>query len=106
MYEHLENRGASFLADIARVEKRLPTETEDALWELVACGLVTGDGIAGLRTLLLPEEKRQPRARHIRMLSGGRRGRLMPLGRWSLLRTETDSAALVPSVTVDDATSD
>jgi ATP-dependent Lhr-like helicase len=48
--------------------------------------LVTGDGIAGLRTLLLPEEKRQPQ-RHLRALPGRRRSpRLMPVGRWSLLR--------------------
>ena len=58
---HLSTRGASFLADIARGVHRLPSEVEDALWELVASGLVTGDGIAGLRTLLLPEDKRQQR---------------------------------------------
>ena len=48
-------QGASFIADIARATGLLPTATEDALWELVARGLVTGDGFAGLRTLLLPE---------------------------------------------------
>jgi len=86
VYEHLERRGASFLADVARALRRLPTEVEDALWELVACGVVTGDGIAGLRTLLLPEDERRPRARHLRMLPGGGARRLMPVGRWSLLR--------------------
>ena len=46
-------------------------EVEDALWELVAAGLVTGDGIAGLRTLLLPERERRPRrAAHLRALPG------------------------------------
>ncbi len=87
----LSARGASFLADIARGVRRLPSEVEDALWELVASGLVTGDGIAGLRTLLLPEEKRQPR-RHLRALPGRRRSpRLMPVGRWSLLRDGVES---------------
>jgi len=82
----LSTRGASFLADISRAIRRLPSEVEDALWELVASGLVTGDGIAGLRTLLLPEGKRQPR-RHLRALPGKRRSaRLMPVGRWALLR--------------------
>ena len=85
--EFLSTRGASFLGDIARGVRRLPSEVEEALWELVASGLVTGDGIAGLRTLLLPENKRQPRRRHLRALPGrGRSARLMPVGRWALLR--------------------
>jgi ATP-dependent Lhr-like helicase len=83
----LHLHGASFLSDIARHTKRLPVQVEEALWELVACGLVTGDGIAGLRTLLLPEIKRRP-SRHLRAggRPGGRAARLMPIGRWSLLR--------------------
>jgi ATP-dependent Lhr-like helicase len=85
--EFLDTHGASFLGDISRGIHRLPSEVEDALWELVASGLVTGDGIAGLRTLLLPEDKRHPRRRHLRALPGrGRSARLMPVGRWSLLR--------------------
>src|SRR5205823_12343062 len=91
---HLSARGASFLADIARAVHRLPSEVEDALWELVASGLVTGDGIAGLRTLLLPEDKRQPRRRHLRALPGRRRSaRLMPVGRWALLRGDVAAPA-------------
>jgi ATP-dependent Lhr-like helicase len=92
---YLEQRGASFLADIARAIRRLPTEVESALWELVASGLVTGDGIAGLRTLLLPEEKRQsrPRARHLRSVHGRGARRLMPVGRWSLLRADGETDA-------------
>jgi ATP-dependent Lhr-like helicase len=85
--EFLATRGASFLGDIARGVHRLPSEVEDALWELVASGLVTGDGVAGLRTLLLPEERRQPRRRHLRALPArARSARLMPVGRWALLR--------------------
>ena len=87
----LARDGASFLVDIARVTGRLPGETEDALWELVAAGLATGDGVAGLRTLLLPDDKRRAgrkarRAGHLRALPGRRQRRLMPVGRWSLLR--------------------
>jgi len=94
----LKTRGASFLADIARGVRRLPNEVEDALWELVASGLVTGDGIAGLRTLLLPEAKRQPRRRHLRALPGRGARRLMPVGRWSLLRApEPDASSRRPS---------
>ncbi|MBI2845512.1 MAG: DEAD/DEAH box helicase [Chloroflexi bacterium] len=84
---YLEEKGASFLTDIAHATRRLPSQIEEALWELVARGLVTGDGIAGLRSLLLPEKKKS-RARHLRRLrSAHRRQRLMPLGRWALLRT-------------------
>ena len=97
IFEYLERRGASFMADIARALRRLPTEVEDALWELVASGLVTGDGIAGLRTLLLPEKERQSRARHLarHLRAVPRRSsprRLMPVGRWSLLRHEPSEA--------------
>jgi ATP-dependent Lhr-like helicase len=96
--EFLSARGASFLADVARGIRRLPSEVEDALWELVASGLVTGDGIAGLRTLLLPEEKRQPR-RHLRALPGRRRApRLMPVGRWALLRGSVESILDAPDI--------
>jgi ATP-dependent Lhr-like helicase len=83
---HLGERGAAFLADIARAAGRLPAQVEGALWELVACGLVTGDGIAGLRALLKPEEHRRLPHRRLRMLRGGMlRDRLIPTGRWSLL---------------------
>ena len=40
----LETRGASFFADLVRATGRLASEVEDALWELVAAGLVTADG--------------------------------------------------------------
>jgi ATP-dependent Lhr-like helicase len=94
VFDFLCARGASFLGDIARGVHRLPTEVEDALWELVASGLVTGDGIAGLRTLLLPEDKRQPRQprrRHLRALPERTRApRLMPVGRWALLRSGSE----------------
>src|SRR5207244_13268162 len=102
---YLSTRGASFLADIARGVHRLPSEVEDALWELVASGLVTGDGIAGLRTLLLPEEKRQQtQRRHLRALPGRRRTpRLMPVGRWALLRSQVTSTG-EPQEVVERAT--
>lgn len=92
VYEHLETKGATFLSDIARATGGLPTETEEALWELVASGLVTGDGIAGLRTLLLPAEKRNAGRRvrlapHLRALPGRKPRRVMPVGRWSLMRS-------------------
>jgi ATP-dependent Lhr-like helicase len=95
----LRLHGAAFLQDLARHTDRLPVQVETALWELVACGLVTGDGIAGLRTLLLPEMKRRPsRSRLSGRLQGRRAARLMPIGRWSLLRGSwtPDSADAAP----------
>ncbi len=83
---YLTAHGASFLADITRATGRLSAQVEGALWELVARGLVTGDGIAGLRALLKPDEKRRLPHRRLRMLRGGMlRERLIPLGRWALL---------------------
>jgi ATP-dependent Lhr-like helicase len=49
---YLRRVGASFLEDIAAGVRRLRGEIEEALWELVAAGRVTGDGFAGLRALL------------------------------------------------------
>jgi ATP-dependent Lhr-like helicase len=58
---HLERRGASFVDDIAAGVRRLRIEVEEALCELVTAGLVTGDGFAGLRSLLHSEKRRRAR---------------------------------------------
>jgi len=93
---YLELRGASFLSDIARGTGLLKVKVEEALWELVAHGHVTGDGTAGLRIMLTPERKRTGRRRGLRLISGGRsRERLIPIGRWSLWSNPADQ----PSVT-------
>jgi hypothetical protein len=41
----LQERGASFFVDLVRMANHLPAEVEDGLWELVAAGLVTADGL-------------------------------------------------------------
>mgnify|MGYP001439170111 CR=1 FL=1 len=88
--------GASFLGDVARATGLLPTAAEEALWELVARGLVTGDGFAGLRTLLTPDDKRRPE-RRLRALRGGRApARTLPVGRWALLRPRAAEVAPEP----------
>ena len=85
----LRQWGACFLADISRSTGRLAAEVEDALWELVSRGLVTGDGMAGLRVLLLPHQKRRRPEHRLRVIRGGNApGRLLPLGRWSLLQPQ------------------
>jgi ATP-dependent Lhr-like helicase len=47
--------------DIASGVRRLRIEVEEALCELVTAGLVTGDGFAGLRSLLHGGKGRRPR---------------------------------------------
>jgi ATP-dependent helicase Lhr and Lhr-like helicase len=75
----LEARGACFFADLLRATGRLASEVEDALWELVAAGLVTADGFENLRALLDPKRRRgEGRGRTARP-------RHAP-GRWALLR--------------------
>jgi len=84
---YLDRHGASFLTDIARGTGLLKVKVEEALWQLVAHGIATGDGIAGLRVLLIPDHKRLERRRSLRVISGARsRERVMPVGRWSLWR--------------------
>jgi ATP-dependent Lhr-like helicase len=81
VFESLQKRGASFFVELVKSSGRLASEVEDALWELVAAGLVTADGFDNLRALLDP----QRRAR------GTRRPR-HSAGRWALLdRAETES---------------
>ena len=79
--EFLQQRGASFFADIVRGTGNLKAEVETALWELVAGGVITADGFDNLRSLIDPKRRsgqgsgRGARPRH----SGGR---------WALLYTE------------------
>src|SRR5437867_3554456 len=88
--DFLERRGACFVGDIARGTGLLPGQAEEALWRLVARGLVTGDGMAALRTLLEGPERR--RRRRLAAVGAGR-GRLVAAGRWSLLRSAAEEAA-------------
>ncbi len=81
----IEQRGASFFADLVRATGRLASEVEDGLWELVAAGLVTADGFENLRSLVDPKRRR-----------GEGRGRLArprhAAGRWALVRHASNAA--------------
>jgi ATP-dependent Lhr-like helicase len=80
--EEIGRRGAPFFADIVRGTKRLPSEVEEALWQLVAAGLVTADGFDALRSLI--DAKR-------RLGEKGLRARpRASSGRWTRLASETD----------------
>lgn len=84
VYESLQQRGASFPADLARFTNLGKSEVEEALWELVTRGLVTADGFDSLRSLLDQRKKR------IRNRAGS--------GRWARLdsheKLDSDKRAL------------
>ena len=86
VYELLSTRGASFLADIIRGTRRLPADVENALWQLVAMGLVTSDGFAGLRSLVDGTAKQVRQSHRFRR----RNGRRPAASRWSLLEVPPD----------------
>ena len=75
--------GASFLPDIVAGNRRLPTEVEGALWQLVAAGRVTADGFAALRGLTSGAARRAARSPRLRRRPRGR----LQASRWSLLRS-------------------
>ena len=76
--EALSTRGASFFVDLVRETKRLPSEVEDALWELTAGGLVTADGFENLRALIDPKRRRGEGRGHTRRPRHA-------AGRWALV---------------------
>jgi ATP-dependent helicase Lhr and Lhr-like helicase len=89
----LAAHGASFFDEVAAGSGLLPSQTEEALAELVALGLVNSDSFAGLRALLVPADRRKP-------AMGGRRRRRVALfgmdaaGRWSrIVRSAAPEAA-------------
>jgi ATP-dependent Lhr-like helicase len=77
----LRTRGALFFADIVRATRKLKSEVEAALWELVAAGMITADGFDNLRALIDPKRRAgQGRGRSARPRDSA--------GRWSLLFAE------------------
>jgi ATP-dependent Lhr-like helicase len=95
---HLTTSGASFLDEIVARARRLRSEVEDALGELVSAGRVTGDGFSGLRALIsATQTSGGARARwHARWVR--RTGGPVGAGRWSVLR------AAAPSTPLDEET--
>ncbi|MFT3781988.1 MAG: crosslink repair DNA glycosylase YcaQ family protein [Nibricoccus sp.] len=93
VFETLNNRGASFFAELVRQAEILPTRVEQCLSELVVQGWVTSDAFEGLRALLVPEKKRE----HFGAGSHARRHRtitsLENAGRWTVLNRAESHAA-------------
>lgn len=82
VYELLTTRGAMFAADLLIATKMLNDHLEDALGELVARGILTADGFAGLRSLVgeKPTSTRKPRHQKVER----KRTSKAAIGRWSI----------------------
>lgn len=93
--ELLAARGAMFATDIAAAAQLLSAQLDDVLGELVARGLVTSDGFAGLRALIREtgDEPASPSDRTRPKLVRRRRA-TVTAGRWSLWRGESDVSSV------------
>ena len=80
--EEIQRRGAPFFMDVVRGTKRLPAEVEEALWQLVAAGLVTADGFDALRSLIDAKRRLGEKGLRARPRSSS--------GRWTLLTSTTE----------------
>jgi len=88
--------GALFHSELVQRTGRLPIEIEQALWDLVARGLVAADGFQAVRSLLGTRERRQresARRRARRGLRRGARGSASAEGRWSLFPASAVAAS-------------
>ena len=81
--DEIRRRGAPFFSEIVRGSKRLASEVEDALWQLVAAGLVTADGFDALRSLIDAKRRLGEKGLRARPRSSS--------GRWSFLDSATES---------------
>lgn len=77
IYDYLQQRGASFFADITRGVGKLKAEVEAGLWELVTAGVITADGFDNLRALIDPRRRLDKKRRGARVRFAS--------GRWTLL---------------------
>ena len=82
----LAQRGASFLSDIATRTRRLPSEVEEAMWELAVQGRVTADSLEALRRRIRGSASRGRRGSRQRR---GRPYQRLQHGRWSLLEAQS-----------------
>lgn len=77
VFAYLKKHGASFFSDIVKSVGRLKLEIENALWELVAAGLITADGFDNLRALIDVRRRLDKRRRLLSLRYS--------TGRWSIL---------------------
>ena len=85
----LEERGALFFDELVDGTRRIATDVEGGLRELVASGLAHADGFQGLRQLIRPNRK----SRRPRYGGGGVFIGEGPAGRWAALPPSVDAPA-------------
>ncbi len=95
--ECLRTRGALFFHDLVQATGRLAIEVTDALWDLVARGLVTADGFGSVRALFSARQRWSHRA--ARPGLGERLRRSGPRagggeGRWALVPPPPPTSAV------------
>lgn len=82
VFDFISSKGASFFEEIISGTKCLRAETETALAELVAKGLITSDSYTGLRALLVRSKYKTEKGRRRKRISFNMEG----AGRWSLIK--------------------
>jgi len=91
LWDLLCEKGALFFHQIQSMTRWLHTECENALGELVACGMARSDSFSGLRALLTPSQKRpSPYRRRTQIRKA--LDDVTLAGRWSALRANTHSS--------------
>src|SRR5204863_6565389 len=86
--DYLATHGASFFAAVREgTGAGFPTETVEALWELVWMGLVTNDTLHPLRTYTGAGESRRARRASVARFRSRRSAPRASEGRWSLVDT-------------------
>jgi len=93
VHDMLAAHGASFFDDIVHGTGLLKSQTEEALAELVAAGLVNADSFTGLRALLIPAEKLRRLRRRRAASSFG----IEEAGRWSVIGVRDEFRGTPPS---------
>ncbi|MBI3810648.1 MAG: DEAD/DEAH box helicase [Nitrospirae bacterium] len=92
VFSMLQTRGALFFNEIITATRLLPTQVEEALWELVAAGRVSGDGFGAIRSLTSPNrDKAQRLRRHIRRRGIKSFGTASQSGRWWVIQRSEGS---------------
>ena len=81
----LRERGALFFDELVDGTRRIATDVENGLRELIAAGLAHADGFQGLRQLSRPASTRRRRSRRPRYGGGGVFIGEGPAGRWAPL---------------------
>ena len=88
--DYLSARGACFLSDLVAATHRLPSDLEEALWQLAAAGRITSDGVEALRVRI---SGNAGRARRIATLRSRPERRRSGYSRWSLLQAAAQDDA-------------